>query len=64
MNLYMAVTADKYELPLYVAKSVEELSDKYGLTPGNIRSKISKNQSGKRLGIKFLKIDIGRSIYD
>lgn len=64
MKLYLAVTPDEYELPLYVAESVEELSYKYGLTPNNIRSKISKNQSGKILGIKFLRIDIGRSIYE
>lgn len=42
MKLYLKVTKDKYELPLAVADSPEELAIMVGTTPKNVLSCISK----------------------
>ena len=36
MTLYLAVTADKYELPLYVADSRKEMAEWYGVSGDQI----------------------------
>lgn len=57
MSLYMAVTADKYELPVAVAESVKELSNMTGYTEALILSSISKRQIGNRRGIRFVRVE-------
>lgn len=42
MRLYMAVTADKYELPLAVADSSRELAEIMGVSPSCVFHKIEK----------------------
>lgn len=58
MKLYMGVTPDKYELPLFVADSLKELSKISGFDYDSVRHLISKRSSGKNKGIKFIKITI------
>lgn len=58
MKLYMGVTPDKYELPLFVADSLKELSKISGFDYDSVRHLISKRSSGKNKGIKFIKIII------
>ena len=58
MNLYMAVTADRYELPVYVADSVPELARATGRNPASIHAAITLSYSGKYGGIKFLKVEV------
>lgn len=58
MKLYMGVTPDKYELPLFVADSLKELSKMSGFDYDSVRHLISKRSSGKNKGIKFIKITI------
>ena len=58
MKLYMGVTPDKYELPLFVADSLKELSKMSGFDYDSIRHRISKRSSGKNKGIKFIKITL------
>lgn len=58
MNLYMGVTPDKYELPLFVADSLKELSKMSGFDYDSVRHLISKRSSGKNKGIKFIKITL------
>ena len=58
MKLYMGVTPDKYELPLFVADSLKELSKMSGFDYDSVRHLISKRSSGKNKGIKFLKITL------
>lgn len=58
MKLYMGVTPDKYELPLFVADSLKELSKMSGFDYDSIRHRISKRSSGRNKGIKFIKITI------
>ena len=53
----MKVTKDKYELPEIVADSIEELSEKCGVTVNCIYSSIShakKSKSGKSMYIKVM----------
>lgn len=56
-NIYMKVTADEYELPLFVAETVRELAEMTGTTENNIRSSISKRRNG-RANTHFLKVQI------
>lgn len=56
MALYMAVTADKYELPLMVTNNGREMADIYGIKYESLMSQISKKCSGKKLGVKFVKV--------
>lgn len=55
--VYMAVTADKYELPLYVTENLDEMADKFHKTKGCILSSISHQRKGKKGGIMFLRIE-------
>lgn len=57
-KLYMVVTLDKYELPLYVADSVAELSEWSGNTIGAIYSLMSKAKNGKIKRSRFISVDI------
>ena len=54
--MYMAVTADEYELPLVVASNAQELADKLNTTIGNVYSTASKGMSGKRNGYKIVRV--------
>ncbi len=56
MKLYMAVTADKYELPLIVSSKRQELADYAGVTVRTVDSSISRHEKGTRTGIRFIKI--------
>ena len=55
--LWMAVTADEYELPLYVAKSAAELASQYNITKNAVESAVSKGLSGKKKGYKFVRVE-------
>lgn len=57
-NIYMAVTTDKYELPLALETSYEELSKITGVSVNSIKYSIYKHLSGRHRGIKFIKVKI------
>lgn len=44
MTLYMAVTPDEYELPLYVAGTIEELAAWAGIKVKTVREQCSRNK--------------------
>ncbi len=52
----MAVTPDEYELPIYIAETVEELAEMYHVSTNTIYSSVCKDKSGERLGRKFVKV--------
>lgn len=54
----MAVTADKYELPLYIAETIEELSERYGISRSTIATSISREETGRNRGFKFAKVKL------
>lgn len=67
MTLYMAVTADRYELPVAVESNVEYLASKMGTTTNNIYSQISyrkRERKAKRKyeshtgGIRFVRVTV------
>lgn len=47
MKLYMAVTPDKYELPVFVEKDIIKLSRLTGQSANSIRSTICRNRKRK-----------------
>lgn len=55
-TLYLAVTADKYELPVVVCDSAKELAYRYGIKTSSLYSAISYGLSGKYNGVKFVKV--------
>lgn len=62
MKLYMSVTKDKLELPVYVALTLTELAEHYDITVENLLVYISKGD-GRHCGrdgyVKFVRVDIG-----
>lgn len=58
INVYMAVTTDKYELPIAVADTVKELSELTGTSTNAISSAICKKKSGRLSGKKFIRVEI------
>lgn len=59
MHLYLSVTADELELPIFVTESAREMADKYGISTHKLYDSICRGLSGKRIGHKFIKVDIG-----
>ena len=55
--LWMAVTADKYELPLAVTDTAKELGRIYGLSKETIKSAVTRQSSGTMSGRRFVKVD-------
>lgn len=53
---WMAVTPDKYELPLAVAVSSRELSELLGVANGTILALEAGHRSGKNTGRKIIKV--------
>lgn len=53
MIVYMKTTADKYELPIFVADTAKELAEMVGTTVGCVYSLISKKHKG------WAKVEIG-----
>ena len=58
MKLYMAVTADKYELPLAISRRIQDIAVYANAPISSIYSGITKGVSGKQRGIKFVKVEI------
>lgn len=56
--LWLAVTVDKYELPLMVEDSSAKLGAKFGLSKKTVASLISRKACGTRNGYKFVKVRI------
>lgn len=55
--MYMAVTPDRYELPLAIADTARELGKLVGVSANLIHSSIAKKQSGKNRKMRFVKVD-------
>ena len=55
--LSMAVTADKYELPCFVADSGRELAKRFGVQETYMWQMMQRNKPYKKLGILFLKVE-------
>lgn len=58
LELWLAVTPDELELPLFVADTAIELATKYKVSEKNVKNSIKYNHSGRQTGRKFVKITI------
>lgn len=56
---WMAVTADKYELPLIVTETARELAVMLNITIGSVLSGCAKKRSGRNTGYKIVKVERG-----
>lgn len=57
MKLYMAVTADKYELPLVVG-TAEDIARFAGINRLAVYNYIARKMSGKRNGYKLVSVEV------
>jgi len=57
MKLYVAVTADEYELPLYVETSASALARILGITKDNLFRSIQKHRRTKTASGEFVRIE-------
>lgn len=55
----MAVTADKYELPLVVTETAGELALILNIKTGSVLSGCAKKRSGRNTGYKIVKVERG-----
>lgn len=58
MTLYMMVTNDKYELPLIVSKSVDDIARFAGVSKKTIYSAIFKVEHGNRQRSSYIRINV------
>lgn len=65
MTLYIAVTGDEYELPLYVTESVDAMASWAGIKVSSVRSMVCRNQgvpplspNGRKIKYRLRKIVI------
>lgn len=63
-ELYMAVTSDKYEIPIAVEESPKKLAERINIKESAILTAIALKRSGRNRGIKFLKIEVEEDIND
>jgi predicted transcriptional regulator len=54
-HYWMAVTSDKYELPICVEESCEALARKLGKSVSVIKTNEHRHRNGKRNGYKIVK---------
>lgn len=57
MLIWMAVSPDRFELPIAVEDTAPKLAKAMGTTVTNIRSKKSKGQNGKNCGYKVITVE-------
>lgn len=53
---YMIVTADEFELPIYVADSAKELADYLCITESTVRTAIFRKRNGVINGYRLAKV--------
>lgn len=56
-KIYMAVTRDKFSLPLAVADSRKELAKMRGVAPNTISKEIRRGEKGMCSG--YVKVEVG-----
>jgi len=56
--LWLAVTPDKYELPLLVEETAKELAIKLGMNTCAVQTAVAMNRSGVKTGRKLIKIEV------
>jgi hypothetical protein len=57
-KLYMAVTPDRYELPLAVCLNADELGRCFGIKGRTVLQQICRKDNGTMRGAKFIRIEV------
>lgn len=57
-KLYLAVTPDRYELPLAVCLSADELGRIFGVKGHTVLANLCRKESGIKRGAKFIRIEV------
>lgn len=55
--LWLAVTADEYELPLAVKDTAHELAKCFGVTETTIYNCVARGRNGRESGYKYIKVE-------
>lgn len=58
MKLYICITHDKYELPIAVADSVNELSEMLGVKPGTIYHGLRRFEIGLQQWCQYKVVEV------
>lgn len=64
MKIYMAVTADKYELPIAVFDSIKDLSNWCGKSKDVCHRAIQKFQKDRNIHCRYIKIELTEEMND
>lgn len=68
MALYMAVTPDKYELPVAVEDSPTKLARKIGVSVNMILASLTPKRAGynnrRRMGYRYRKVEVEDDAWD
>ncbi len=54
--LWLAVTPDEYELPIYIEDTAKKLGEKLGVTESTVVCSVMRKMSGKNTGRKIVKV--------
>lgn len=54
--IWMAVTADEYELPMILASSASKLAKELGVSTSTILTRENRKDNGKYTGYKIVKV--------
>ena len=58
MRLYMAVTADKYELPVAIAERLVEMERMMNMPKNSLKSYISRGHTRKKARVRFVVVEV------
>lgn len=58
MTLYMAVTADKYELPVRICDTGAELARLEGIKLNTLYCAMLRKRDGSVKGVKYIRVEI------
>lgn len=56
--LWMAVTPDEYEFPIYIEDTAEKLGNKLGIKTSTVVASISRKKPGTSAGRKLVKVPL------
>lgn len=55
--LWLAVTADEFELPIAIEESAEKLASRIGISPSTVKYLEKKKCTGRNTGRRIVRID-------
>ena len=61
MSIWMAVTADKFELPLCVADTANDLAKMLRISASTISSAVNQKTKRSNKNMKFVKVEVSEN---